>query len=95
MTMVLIMSMKSKTGLYRLMQLFSQTIDMIESKEVQDIYNENKKKYKFDYFPTIHNLLKLITKRYMKARTNYGKVFALICGRFDKNEGLDLIDVKY
>lgn len=84
-----------KTGLYRLMQLFSQTIDMIESKEVQDIYNENKKKYKFDYFPTIHNLLKLITKRYMKARTNYGKVFALICGRFDKNEGLDLIDVKY
>lgn len=44
MTMVSIMSMKSKTGLYRLMQLFSQTIDMIESKEVQDIYNENKKK---------------------------------------------------
>ena len=41
------------------MQLFSQTIDMIESKEVQEIYNENKKIYKCDYFPSIHNFIYL------------------------------------
>lgn len=83
------------TDLYVLLKLFDDVLHMFEDDDIQKLYDKNKKRYEFDEFPTIHNLLKLITKRYMKARTNYGKVLALICGRFDKNKGLDLIDVKY
>ena len=83
------------TDLHMILKLFDSILHMFEDDDIQKTYDRNKKKYYFDEFPTIHNLLKLIMKRYMKIRTNYGKVLALICGRFDENEGLNLIDVKY
>lgn len=83
------------TDLHMLMKLFDNVLHLIEDDDIQKSYNRNKRKYNFDEFPTVHNLLKLIMKRYMKMRSNYGKVLALICGRFDENEGLNLIDVKY
>ena len=77
------------------MELFEDVMHLLEDDDVKKSYIENKIIYRLNDFPSIHQLVKLITKRYIKIRTNYGKVLALICGRFEKNEGLDLVDVKY
>ena len=83
------------TDLYKTMELFEDVMHLLEDDDVKKSYIENKIIYRLNDFPSIHQLVKLITKRYIKIRTNYGKVLALICGRFEKNEGLDLVDVKY
>lgn len=83
------------TELYKTMELFEDVMHLLEDDDVKKSYIENKIIYGFNDFPSTHQLVKLITKRYIKIRTNYGKVLALICGRFEKNEGLDLVDVKY
>ena len=83
------------TDLYKTMDLFENVMHLLESDDVKNAYIENKKRHGFDDFPSIHQLVELIVKRYLKIRTNYGKVLALICGRFEKNEGLDLMDVRY
>lgn len=83
------------TVLYKTMDVFENVMHLLENDDVKNAYIENEKRYGFDDFPSIDQLLKLIVKRYLKIRTNYGKVIALICGRFEKNEGLDLMDVRY
>lgn len=83
------------TDLYKTMAVFENVMHLLESDDVKNAYIENTKRYGFDDFPSIHQLVELIVKRYLKIRTNYGKVIALICGRFEKNEGLDLMDVRY
>ena len=83
------------TDLYKTMELFDDVMHLLEDDDVKKSYIENKIIYRLNDFPSIHQLVKLITKRYIKIRTNYGKVLTLICGRFEKNKGLDLVDVKY
>ena len=83
------------TDLYKTMELFESVMHLLENDDVKNEYIKNTNRYGYDDFPSIHQLAKLITKRYIKIRTNYGKVLALICGRFEKNKGLDLVDVKY
>lgn len=85
-----IMDRMRKTNLHTMIYVFGNVLKLLNNETVQNIYSRKKPKG----FPSVHRFIKLVMRRYKKAKTSYGNIITLLCDELDERNGYILIDVK-
>ena len=78
------------TNLHEMMYVFHNVLKLMNDDTVQNMYSKKKP----DDFPTVHQFIKLVKKRYKKSKTSYGCIITLLCDELDERNEHILIDVK-
>lgn len=85
-----------QSKLYMMIDTYKDVFNIIETPEMQKQFNQKIVEYNLD-LPSLNKLTQLFKKRFKKAQSNYGKVFAFIKEEIDSQEDGELIftDIKY